>query len=122
MPMTNVVFFKEDNGSVPVLEWLSTLEPRAIVKCRVKLQRLAELGHELRRPEADYLQDGIYELRIVFQSINYRLLFFFHGQEAAVVSHGLAKERRVPPRDIAIAVERKRRYEAAPAQHRAEMR
>ena len=121
MPMTKVVFYKEDDGSVPLIDWLSILEPRAVVKCRVKLQRLAELGHELRRPEADYLRDGIYELRIVFGSINYRLLYFYHGQEAAVVSHGLAKERRVPLREISKAVERKQRYETAPREHRAEM-
>ena len=59
--------------------------------------RLEDLGHEIRRPEADLLRDGIYELRIGLQGINYRVLYFFHGKEAAVVSHGLTKERRVPP-------------------------
>ena len=41
------------------------------------------------------LRDGIYELRIGLQGLNYRILYFFHGKEAAVVSHGLIKERRV---------------------------
>lgn len=121
MPKTNVVFFKEDDGTVPLIEWLRTLEPRALIKCRVRLQRLAEMGHELRRPEADYLRDGIYELRIAFGTINYRILYFFHGTEAAVVSHGLAKERKVPVREIASAFARKRRFEAAPAKHTAKM-
>ncbi len=57
MPKTKLVFYQED-GVAPAVEWLSELRAkheRAFAKCRVRLQRLAELGHELRRPEADYL-------------------------------------------------------------------
>jgi hypothetical protein len=36
------------------------------------------LGHELRRPEADFLRDGVYELRISLNHIQYRLLYCFH--------------------------------------------
>jgi hypothetical protein len=88
MPQTRVVFFREDDGTVPVLGWLDGLPKKAIVKCRLKIDPLKELGHELRRPEADFLRDGIYELRIGFQRINYRILYF-HGDIAAVVSHGI---------------------------------
>ena len=80
-------------------------------------KRLEDLGHELRRPEADFLRDGIYELRIGLQGLNYRILYFFHGREAVVVSHGLLKERVVPPRDIDQAVERKERFETDPKRH-----
>jgi len=49
--------------------------------------------------------------------IHHRILYFFHGAVAAVVSHGLAKERAVPPKEIDRAVERKKRFEANPAKH-----
>ena len=39
------------------------------------------------------------------------------GAIAAVVCHGLVKERVVPPREIDHAVERKKRFEANPAKH-----
>jgi len=45
------------------------------------------------------------------------ILYFFHGAVAAVVSHGLAKERAVRPKEIDRAVERKRRFEANPSKH-----
>ena len=64
MPRTKVVFYKEDDGSVPMLDWLDSLRDQAVDKCTVRIERLAALGHELRRPEADLLRDGIYELRI----------------------------------------------------------
>ena len=92
MPVTRLIFFCDIEGSVPLLEWLDSLPKKARAKCIARLQRLALLGHELRRPEADFLRDGIYELRVGLRGINYRMLYFFHGQIAAVVSHGLTKE------------------------------
>ncbi|MBI4490348.1 MAG: type II toxin-antitoxin system RelE/ParE family toxin [Deltaproteobacteria bacterium] len=110
MPRTRVVFYQEEDGTVPLLEWFDGLIPKARVKCRLRIDRLRELGHELRRPEADYLRDGIYELRVSLQGINYRMLYFFHGDTAAVVSHGTVKERIVPPKEIEQAIVRKRRF------------
>lgn len=117
MPKVQVVFYQEAEGSVPVLDWLDTLQPKAQDKCLVKIERLQELGHELRRPEADLLRDGIYELRVGLQGINYRILYFFHGKVAAVLAHGLVKERAVPSRDIDEAVKRKQRFERDPGTH-----
>lgn len=67
--------------------------------------------------EADYLRDGIYELRASLQGVNNRILYFFHGSLAAVVSHGIVKERVVPPKEIDRAIERKRLFELNPAKH-----
>jgi phage-related protein len=114
---TQVVFYQEAAGSVPVLEWLDTLPSKAQDKCRVKIERLQDLGHELRRPEADLLRDGIYELRVGLQKVNYRILYFFHGKVAAVLAHGLVKERVVPPREIDEAIKRKQRFERDPGTH-----
>jgi phage-related protein len=117
MPRTQVVLYCEEDGSVPVLDWMDGIPAKAQVKCLVRLKRLEDLGRELRRPEADLLRDGIYELRVGLQGIHYRLLYFFHGRDAAVVSHGLTKERRVPARDVDEALERKARFEANPQRH-----
>ena len=117
MPKIKVVFYKEDDGTVPILEWLDSLQERALDKCTIRIQRLAELGHELRRPESDVLRDGIYELRIGLQHVNYRLLYFFHGRVAAVISHGIMKEDRVPPKEIEKAIERKKKFEQDPEGH-----
>ena len=117
MPKIDVVFYKEDDGSVPILEWLDSLQKKALDKCTVRIERLAEMGHELRRPEADLLRDCIYELRVGLQHVNYRMLYFFHGRTAAVVSHGLMKEAQVPSKEIDAAIERKRKFELNPKAH-----
>ena len=43
MPPTDLVYFRDEDGAVPLLDWLA-------------------LGYELRRPEADMLRDGVHEL------------------------------------------------------------
>jgi putative component of toxin-antitoxin plasmid stabilization module len=118
VPMaTNVIFYREKDGSVPILIWLDTLsDGRVVAKCINKIERLIELGNKIRRPEADYLRDGIYELRIGFQGINYRLLYFFHEKDA-VISHGAIKEAKVPTREIDLALARKKSFAENPKSH-----
>jgi phage-related protein len=116
MPVTTVVFFIDEERVCPLLVWLDHLPPKVQDKCIVRIERLAELGHELRRPEADFLRDGIYELRTSFQSVNYRMLYFFH-QQMAVISHGLTKEKQVPDREIEVAIRHRRLFEKDPAKY-----
>ncbi len=78
------------------------------MKCLARILMLAELGHELRRPVADLLTGGIYELRIRDGSVNYRILYFFCGPGVACLSHGLTKGAAVPPADIELAISRKK--------------
>ena len=114
MARVTIEFYREADGVVPFLDWFASLPGKAQNKCRTRLERLEEMGHELRRPEADYLRDGIYELRIKYQRLNYRILYFFHGQDIIVLSQELRKERAVPPNEIDLAVDRKARYVSDP--------
>ena len=99
MSKTQVIFFATTGGSVPVLEWLDGLPETVRIRFIGRIERLTELGSQLRRPEADHLRDGIFELRVRHRRTNYRLLYFFDGGRA-VLCHGLTKEREVPDLDI----------------------
>jgi phage-related protein len=90
---------------------------KAILGAFVRIQRLAEEGHALRRPEADYLRDGIHELRARQGHVNYRILYFFHDQTAVILAHGLTKESEVPGADIERARRRKAAFEEHPERH-----
>ncbi len=116
MPETEVILFSEDDGSVPMLTWLDQLPAKAQDKCIVKIERLAALGHELRKPEADYLRDGIYELRVSLQGLQYRMFYFFQGG-MVVISHGLTKTSQVPPKEIDLAINRRTRFAKNPVLH-----
>ena len=117
MPPCDVIFFRERDGSVPVLEWLDGLPAKAKAKCLVRIRRLGQEGHALRRPEADYLRDDVYELRIDLGGIHYRVLYSFHGTAQAVLSHGLIKRRIVPPGEIDLAVVCRQAFAAHPQRH-----
>jgi hypothetical protein len=120
MPATDVVYYQEIDRSVPVLEWLRELakrDRRAAEKCLARIEVLREMGHELRRPIADYLRDGIYELRVRAGRSQHRILYFFHGRVTVVLAHGLTKEREVRPMEIERALVRKRSFEKSPNAH-----
>src|SRR5437016_5793725 len=117
MPKTNVIFYCEEDGACPFLEWLDELPQKVKAKCILRVERLAELGHELRRPEADMLRDGIYELRARHGTVNYRILYFFHGRNVAVLAHAITKENEIPVVEINRAVGRKGTFIANPVAH-----
>lgn len=118
MYKTKVVFYKEQGETTaPILEWLDTIPQKARLKCLTRIERLAEEGHHLRRPEADLLRDKIYELRASLNGVHYRILYFFHGNVAAVLSHGIIKEDRVPPIEIERAIQHRKNFEMNPNAH-----
>ena len=51
------------------------------------------------------------------QGANYRILYFFLDDIAAVLAHGLVKESGVPPKEIERAPERRKRFELNPKRH-----
>jgi len=100
MPKTEVVLYAEDNGTCTLLDWMDGLPQKAQDKCIVRIERLAEMGHELRRPEADFLRDGVF------------------SENKAVISHGLIKKgEEVPAKQIDLAIERKGRFVSNPLKH-----
>lgn len=120
MPETSVVFYQEADAKCPVLDWLYDLQRRdrrAFANCVAVIRRLAMLDYELRRPQAAYLRDGIHELRARRGRVNYRILYFFHGRNATVLTHALTKEAKVPDVDIERALVRMRRFEQDPIRY-----
>jgi phage-related protein len=93
------------------MDWLAELEarePDIYAKCLAFVLLLRDSGFHLRRPIADILRDGIYELRVKNGRPNYRILYFFCGQNEACISHGITKESEVPDQEIDLAIERKK--------------
>jgi phage-related protein len=121
MPETHVIFYQDEEGNAPVLDWLDNLEQqdsKGLINCLDRIQKLASMGHELRRPLADFLRDGIYELRASHRRVQYRILYFFHGRNIAIVAHAIIKEgSAVPDVDINRAIERQQLFVANPKTH-----
>lgn len=121
MPITSILFYQEKKGDAPVVKWLSELKSKnsqGFANCVGRIRQLESMGHELRRPSADYLRDGIYELRAKHRNIQYRILYFFNGKNIAVLNHSIIKKSSaVPKKEIELAIKRKEKFEQNPEQH-----
>jgi phage-related protein len=118
MPPTRLILFRERDGTVPLRDWLDGINQKPRLRCLALLAQLERFGHELRRPLAENLGGGIHELRAKVENVNYRMLYFFHGRNAVVVSHGFTKQRgRIPASEMAAALRRKKEYKANPQIH-----
>ncbi|MFC1620892.1 type II toxin-antitoxin system RelE/ParE family toxin [Candidatus Omnitrophota bacterium] len=68
------------------------------------ISELLKEGHNLRRPMADYLGHGIYELR----PKDNRLFYFFFLRDSAVFVHAIKKKTyKIPESDLSICIKRK---------------
>jgi phage-related protein len=116
MPPVTVVYYADENGNSPVDAWLKKLPRKPQSKGIARIFRLGEKGHDLQRPEADYLENDIYELRWAWQRVNYRILYFFHKRSTAVLVHGFTKKGRIPSQELKVAIQRKRLFRKSPEQ------
>lgn len=118
MPKIDIVYYTEDGNKAPVLNWIYRLNEKVKIKCTSAIMMLALNGYDLRRPQADYLDRDIRELRIVYNNNQFRILYFFYGRKAVVLTSGfLKKGSRVPIREIDRAVKCKVKYEKNPKLH-----
>lgn len=121
MAETRIVFYQDELGEAPVLEWLKVLlkkDRKGYANCVARIQQLASSGYELRRPATDYLDDGIYELRAKHIHVQYRILYFFYGQNVAILAHAITKNTdQVPVVEIERAIKRKQLFEKNPKIH-----
>jgi hypothetical protein len=49
--------------------------------------------------------------------VQYRILYFFHGRNVAVLSNSVTKEDSIAPVEIERALKRKRQFEQNPEKH-----
>lgn len=117
MPQISIVFYQDEDGACPVLEWLDGQDEKVQNKLSAVIEMLRERGHELHRPQAAYLRDDIYELRVRYQNVHYRILYFFHDRLCAVLAHGIKKKSRIPDRGFNVAVRRKGLFQGDPLGH-----
>ena len=111
MPLPEVIYYLEDDGTVPIVEWLASVPRRHTWRGSNRRGMICE-GRS-----RDYLRDGIHELRPSLGGVHYRILYFFQGNKAIVVSHGLTKKQEVPMTEIERAVKRMERFKSDSRRH-----
>ena len=103
--LKGIYFYVDDRGDNPVMDFIEGLPLRDRAKVFAYLSELKAQGHNFRRPMADYLGDGIYELR----PGNNRIFYFFFLKDNAVLLHALRKKTdKIPVRDLDLCLKRRK--------------
>lgn len=113
--MWNVYYYVDQRGKCPVKEFIDGKKKKNQAKILAWIELLSREGPHLPRPYADYLGDGIHELRIKTGTDSggseNRILYFFFDGDSIVLTHGFTKiTDRVPVRELKRARQIKDEY------------
>lgn len=106
-----VEYYQKQDKSIPVMDFLLSLEPKIRAKAFSEIELLQKHGPNLREPYVKSIKGhnykGLYELRIRFSSDISRIFYFCYQQNTFVLLHGFVKKsNKTPEREL----ERARRY------------
>lgn len=105
----DVDFFRKQDGSCPVEDFLDTLDTKMRAKILRLIMLLEQNGNELREPYSKPLGDGIFELRAKQGSDITRVLYFFVIGHKIILTNGFIKKSLKTPRS---EIELAKRYRA----------
>lgn len=111
-----VEYYKQENGNIPVLEFLLTLSPKIRAKTFSEIELLNKHGNKLREPYVKPVKgdkySGIFELRTKFASDITRIFYFTWSNNTFVLLNGFAKKtEKTPKRELDRALVYKKDYE-----------
>ena len=87
-----ILIYKKSNGQRPLDKFLKSIDKEMKADVYAAIDNLKEKGNKLRFPYSRYLQDGIFELRIISSNGISRVLYFFYLKDCAVITHGFIKK------------------------------
>ena len=101
-------FYREDDGSKPVGQFIRTLPLHMKAKVIGDLHLLEEYGNLAREPLSKQLEDGIFELRSKVGTDIVRILYFFEGNRIIIATNGFVKKgQKTPKAEIDLAKKRR---------------
>ena len=103
----HIIYCDKQTNPCPVTDFIDGLAPKHQIKIIRFLSLLEEMGPTLPRPYADFLRDGIHELRIKLSGDQIRMLYFFCFRKFIVLYIAFIKNRRQVPETL---IERVKRY------------
>lgn len=99
-----IIFYEKEDGTMPVQDFLDSLDLKMRAKMLGTIEMLRKNGNQLRSPYSKPLDDGIMELRaIVGTNISRVLYFFVVGQKVILTNEFIEKTQKTPKREIELA-------------------
>jgi len=88
-----VIYYENIRGKKPVKEFINEFDDKTKAKILARIEVLERYWHELRRPIADKIENGLYELRIEFAWNNLRIIYAYMFRDYIVLLHGFRKKK-----------------------------
>lgn len=98
MESFELVFYRREDGSRPMDEFLDALEPKLRAKANHELRVLRDKAYTLREPYSKAMGGGLFELRVRHAGNIARVFYFFFDGRRIVVTNGFVKKQQKTPR------------------------
>ena len=106
-----IEYYVEDNGRVPVREFLKTLDQRTYARFLWSLEQLAQRNIHAGEPLVRHVEGKVWELREESNTNIFRLLYFFYSGRRIVLLHGFGKKtQKLPRQELELARRRLARF------------
>jgi phage-related protein len=106
-----VVFYETANGDRPAEMWLREQHVKVQARFAWILDLLEEHGTNVREPYVAHLRGKLWEVRLVHQRVQYRIVYLPASRRRFVMLHGFVKKtQRTPARELETAEQRMRDY------------
>lgn len=111
-----VEYYKKENGDIPVLDFLLTLDAKMRAKAFSEIELLQKHGINLREPYTKSIKGekykNLFELRVKFSSNISRIFYFTYKNNTFVLLNGFTKKSdETPKRELDKAIKYKEDYE-----------
>jgi phage-related protein len=87
----SIDFFVEDDGTLPVRDWLDQLPNEVRAKVIARIDLLKESGPALDFPYTSQIEGKLREARLRMGKTRYRVLYFFDESRTGILLHGFTK-------------------------------
>jgi hypothetical protein len=106
-------FFRAEDGSLPVKNWLDGLPEGVRGKVIARIDLLKKGGPTLDYPYTSQIEGKLREARLRVGKTRYRVLYFFDEKRTAILLHGFTKDTASVEESVKrIGRERMARHEA----------
>ncbi len=103
-------YLQSEAGRSPVEEFINGLDPAAQRKFFFKRSLLEEFGPRLPQPHAKHLEENLYELRFETHTGAVWVFYCFDGKRVILLHAMKKKTQKLPPQELAVALQRKQTY------------
>ena len=93
------IYYEDERNTRPVEEFINDLESKTKAKVLARIEFLEERWQELRMPYIDTLEEGLYELRVVFSGNQLRVVYAYMFKDYIVLLYGIIKKTKEVPRE-----------------------